>query len=161
MFKRFIIDCDGVLTDGKMYWTADGSKTFKVFGSYDHDGLKLLRPHIDIQFITADRLGFDIVQSRVVDHMKFPLYYVTEKDRMQWVLNAGPAEETIFMGDGPYDAPILKAVGLGITPKQAWDSALDAADIITEREGGSGAVAEACLKILKLMGKNIWPLDLA
>jgi 3-deoxy-D-manno-octulosonate 8-phosphate phosphatase KdsC-like HAD superfamily phosphatase len=41
MYKRFIMDVDGVLNDGMLYWGVDG-KPFKAFGNYDHDGLKLL-----------------------------------------------------------------------------------------------------------------------
>jgi 3-deoxy-D-manno-octulosonate 8-phosphate phosphatase (KDO 8-P phosphatase) len=149
MIKRFIIDVDGCLNDGVIYWGVDG-KPFKAFGNYDHDGLKELRKHIDIEFITADVAGWSISHSRIVDHMKFPLHLVKEADRKDWILSKG--DGTAFMGDGPHDAYIFPLVDVSIAPAQAWDSAIGAANYVTEREGGQGAVMEACVYLLDKLG---------
>ena len=151
MYKRFIMDVDGVLNDGMLYWGVDG-KPFKAFGNYDHDGLKLLRNHLDIEFVSADENGWPITYNRIVEHMKFPLTMVKEADRLDWVLGKGDAKETVFMGDGPYDAKIFPHVGLSIAPAQAWRTAIENADYVTEREGGKGAVMDACVHIMYLMG---------
>ena len=151
MYKRFIMDVDGVLNDGMLYWGVDG-KPFKAFGNYDHDGLKLLRDHLDIEFVSADENGWPITYNRITEHMKFPVTMVKEKDRLKWVLSKGDPEETIFMGDGPYDAKIFLHVGLSFAPAQAWKTAIENADVVTDREGGKGAVMEACVHIMYLMG---------
>lgn len=151
MYKRFIMDVDGVLNDGMLYWGHDG-KPFKAFGNYDHDGLKLLRKHIDIEFVSADENGWPITYNRITEHMKFPVTMVKEKDRLAWVLSKGDPQETVFMGDGPYDAKIMPYVGLSIAPRQAWRTAIAAADYVTEREGGKGAVMDACIYIMDKMG---------
>lgn len=151
MYKRFILDVDGVLNDGMLYWGPNG-KPFKAFGNYDHDGLKLLRKHIEIEFVSADENGFGITHNRIVEHMKFPLTMVKEKDRLDFVLSKGDPKETIFMGDGPYDAKIFPHVGLSIAPAQAWRTAINAATIVTRREGGKGAVMDACVYIMDRMG---------
>jgi len=151
MYKRFILDVDGVLNDGMLYWGPDG-KPFKAFGNYDHDGLKFLRDKIEIEFISADRQGWPITESRIVTHMKFPLTCVKEADRLDFVLNKGNPEETVFMGDGPYDAKIFPYVGLGIAPAQAWRTAITNADYVTPRAGGQGAVLDACVYIMDKMG---------
>ena len=151
MYKRFIMDVDGVLNDGMLYWGVDG-KPFKAFGNYDHDGLKLLRKHIAIEFVSADENGWPITYNRIVEHMKFPLTMVKEADRLDWVLSKGDPKETVFMGDGPYDAKIFPHVGLSIAPAQAWRTAIENADYVTEREGGKGAVMDACVHIMYLMG---------
>jgi 3-deoxy-D-manno-octulosonate 8-phosphate phosphatase (KDO 8-P phosphatase) len=151
MYKRFIMDVDGVLNDGMLYWGHDG-KPFKAFGNYDHDGLKLLRDHLNIEFVSADENGWPITYNRIVEHMKFPLTMVKEKDRLNWVLSKGDPKETIFMGDGPYDAKIFPHVGLSIAPAQAWRTAIANADLITRREGGKGAVMDACVYIMDKMG---------
>ncbi len=78
MYKRFIMDVDGVLNDGMLYWGIDG-KPFKAFGNYDHDGLKILRDHLTIEFVSADENGFAITHNRIVEHMKFPLTMVKER----------------------------------------------------------------------------------
>ena len=151
MYKRFIMDVDGVLNDGMLYWYADG-KPFKAFGNYDHDGLKLLRKHLEIEFVSADEVGWPITESRIIEHMKFPCTMVKEKDRLDFVLNKGNPEETIFMGDGPYDAKIFPHVGLSIAPAQAWRTAISKATYVTPREGGNGAVMDACVYIMDKMG---------
>jgi 3-deoxy-D-manno-octulosonate 8-phosphate phosphatase (KDO 8-P phosphatase) len=151
MYKRFILDVDGVLNDGMLYWGVDG-KPFKAFGNYDHDGLKLLRKHIDIEFVSADENGYGITYNRITEHMNFPLTMVKEKDRLNFVLSKGDPKETIFMGEGPYDAKINHHVGLSFAPALAWSTARVAATHVTEREGGRGAVMDACIIIMDLMG---------
>lgn len=151
MYKRFILDVDGVLNDGMLYWGVDG-KPFKAFGNYDHDGLKVLRQHLDIEFISADKQGWDIMESRIVKHMQFPLTLVREADRKAYILSRGDAHETVFMGDGPYDAQVFPHVGFSIAPAQAWRTAITAANFVTSRGGGHGAVMEACVHIMDKMG---------
>ena len=145
------MDVDGVLNDGMLYWYA-GGKPFKAFGNYDHDGLKLLRKHLEIEFVSADEIGWPITESRIIEHMKFPCTMVKEKNRLDFVLNKGNPEETIFMGDGPYDAKIFPHVGLSIAPAQAWRTAISNATYVTPREGGKGAVMDACVYIMDKMG---------
>ena len=151
MYKRFIMDVDGVLNDGMLYWGHDG-KPFKAFGNYDHDGLKLLRDHLSIEFVSADENGWPITYNRITEHMKFPVTMVKEKDRLNWVLSKGDPSETIFMGDGPYDAKIFPHVGLSIAPAQAWRTAKERASYVTERVGGEGAVMDACVYVMDKLG---------
>lgn len=62
--KHFILDVDGVLTDGGFYYSAEG-KVMKKFGPYDNDALSLLSPYLEIVFMTSDKRGFDITRSRI------------------------------------------------------------------------------------------------
>ena len=52
--KYFVLDVDGVMTDGKFYYSTEG-KILKAFGPDDHDAL-ILNKYIHIEFITSDRL---------------------------------------------------------------------------------------------------------
>ena len=54
---NFILDLDGVLTDGSFHYSIDG-KVYKTFGPDDHDALKFLGKYLNIRVITADTLGF-------------------------------------------------------------------------------------------------------
>jgi len=151
MIKTFISDVDGCLNDGRIYWGADGKKPFKAFGNYDHDGVKLLRNHVKLVFISADRHGWDILESRIVNHMKCDLFYVPEKERFEFVKNYG-FDEVAFMGDGIYDAKIIKSSKIGIAPAQARIEARLAADYVTPSNGGEGAYLDACIHIMKQTG---------
>ena len=43
--KAFVLDVDGVMTDGRFYYNIEG-KVIKIFGPDDHDALTLLKPYI-------------------------------------------------------------------------------------------------------------------
>ena len=51
--KCFILDVDGVMTNGQFFYTSEG-KMMKIFGPDDNDGLSLLKVHIEIRFISGD-----------------------------------------------------------------------------------------------------------
>lgn len=141
--KRFVLDVDGVMTTGQFIYTADG-KLGKIFGPHDADGLKLIRDRIVIEFITADKRGFEITQKRIVEDMKYPLTLVPESDRFAYVQRLG-FQETAFMGDGFYDAPVLRAAAVGICPANGRTEAREAANYVTPSRSAEGAVMDACL----------------
>ena len=70
--KIFLLDVDGVMTNGQFIYSSQGKK-FKIFGPDDHDALSLLKPFLEIRFLTGDKKGFKITQKRIVNDMKFPL----------------------------------------------------------------------------------------
>ena len=143
-----VIDVDGVLTDGTATYTADG-KASKTFGPDDHDALKLLAPHLDIRFVSADERGFVISKRRVSQDMGFPLDLVSVVDRVAWITDQFDLDDVIFMGDGIFDAAVFAAVGYSICPADGFPATRDAADFVTTCGGGRRAVAEACVHILE------------
>jgi 3-deoxy-D-manno-octulosonate 8-phosphate phosphatase KdsC-like HAD superfamily phosphatase len=147
----FISDVDGCLNDGVIYWDRDGQKPFKAFGNYDHDGVKLLREHVKIVFISADKHGWDILKSRIVDHMKCELHYVPESQRYAFVEQYG-FDNIAYMGDGIYDAKIIFNAAIGIAPAQARIEARESASHVTPSRGGEGAYLDACVHIMKKIG---------
>lgn len=151
MITHFISDVDGCLNDGVIYWDKDGQKPFKAFGNYDHDGIKFLKPHIKLIFISADNHGWDILKSRICDHMKCELYYVPEKERYKFV-EQYDFNKIVYMGDGIFDAKIIKKARLGIAPAQARIEARLAADYVTPSKGGEGAYLDAALHVMKTIG---------
>lgn len=147
--RNFILDVDGVMTTGQFLYTAQG-KLAKVFGPHDADGLKMLENRLHIQFITADKRGWDITYRRICTDMGFALTLVTESQRLDIIKQINP-EETIFMGDGYYDAPLIKQCAVGIAPANARIEAREAADFVTPSKSGEGAVMDACLYIRNLL----------
>ena len=144
--KYFILDVDGVLTDGKFIYSDKGKK-YKVFGPHDHDGLKIIKDLINIEFITADKNGYSITKRRIVNDMKFKLSLVSEKVRINYIEKKFGLKNIIYMGDGIFDAEILKKSLYGIAPKNSRLEARQSADFITESNSGEGAVLDACLKV--------------
>jgi 3-deoxy-D-manno-octulosonate 8-phosphate phosphatase (KDO 8-P phosphatase) len=144
----FILDVDGVLTNGQFFYTAEG-KAMKVFGADDNDGLSLLKNYIEVRFVTGDKKGFPISKKRIVDDMGFQLEIVSTIRRIDWIAERYPLESVIYMGDGIFDHYVMSKVGYSVAPANSDRAAKAHASFVTERSGGDRAVAEACLHIME------------
>lgn len=146
MIKQVVTDVDGVLTDGCFYYTEEG-KVMKKFGPHDGDGVKMIRAlGIEVYAISADHRGFPITKRRL-DDMKVDIQLVSEADRFSHIQERFGFEETIFIGDGVHDAPVLKKVKYGFAPADATKEALNSA-INLKTTGGRGVLLEVA-KILE------------
>ena len=145
--KVFILDVDGVLTTGQFLYSKNG-KELKVFGADDNDGLSLLKPFLEIVFVSADERGFEISKKRVEDDMGYPLHLVGTKSRASWIKENYNEKEVIYMGDGIFDHYVMRKVLYAISTGNGDINSRKAANYITERNGGERAVAEACLHLL-------------
>ncbi len=154
--KILVLDVDGVLTDGSIYYSETG-KVLKRFGPDDHDAIRLLTDHLPVHVISGDKRGFPITRRRVQEDMGLPLDLVSTLHRVDWIAGRWPLDSVIYMGDGIFDAVVFGAVGYAIAPADADPIARRAAHYVTERKGGDRAVAEACLHIL---AKFFEPFDL-
>ena len=145
--KIFILDVDGVLTDGGFYYTEEG-KVMKKFSADDNDALSLLRPYMEVLFVTGDKRGFEISNKRISD-MHFSLELVSTIKRIDWIKERYNPEEVIYMGDGIFDHYVMREVGYAISTGDADLHAQKYAKYVTKRYGGHRAVAEACLHIME------------
>lgn len=148
-----ILDVDGVLTDGKIYYGQNG-KMFKVFGADDNEALAHLNKFMDIHVVTADFRGFPITAKRVADDMNLKLDLVSAAERPDWVEKKYSSKRSVYMGDGLHDWKVFRKVDYGIAPANAHDQTLQNADFVTLRRGAEGAVAEACDHILRSFFPN-------
>jgi len=148
MKKVVISDVDGVLNTGQFLYNESG-KCFKVFGPHDADGVKLLKEAgWTVRFISADKRGFEITKKRI-DDMNCELTLVSEKERLDWIESRYPIKDIVYVGDGYYDAQILRKAGCGISPKNARIEARTAANYVTDSKSGEGAFLDAAIIILK------------
>lgn len=153
--KLLLLDCDGVLTDGRITLLPDGDEQ-KSFHTRDGHGLVLLH-----------RAGFEsgIISgrtSRAVERRALDLgiKYVRQgtfdkmRDFAEVLAEAGVAEsETAFVGDDVTDIPLMRRVGLAVAVADAGDETRAAAHYVTKLPGGFGAVREVCELILKAHGR--------
>lgn len=149
--KIAIFDVDGVLTDGKIYFSNQGEE-YKAFHSQDGLGLKmLLRAGIEVAIITARQSN--LVQKRMdelgVRHVfqgqeNKLIAYQALKEKLQL-----DDEQVAFTGDDLNDIAPIKRAGLGIAVANASTLVHDHADWSTSRVGGAGAVREVCEFILR------------
>ena len=145
--KNFILDVDGVFTDGKIYFSEKG-KIFKVFGPDDHDALNLIKNEVQITVLTADQSGFGITQRRIEGEMGLDLHLIGAKERAEWVANRFDPITCVYMGDGIFDPLVFRIVRYSIAPKNASRKTQHEASFVTKSKGSEGAVAEASLHLL-------------
>jgi 3-deoxy-D-manno-octulosonate 8-phosphate phosphatase (KDO 8-P phosphatase) len=144
----FILDLDGVLSDGKFYYS-DKGKILKAFSVDDHDALNYLSKFIKIQVITADAKGIKISKRRIKNDMGLSLDLVPAQNRAEWLASRFDLTKAIYMGDGIFDFLVFKEVMYSISPNNALSNTRKNADFVTKSNGGDRAVAEACIKILE------------
>ncbi|RAP33182.1 phosphatase [Candidatus Marinamargulisbacteria bacterium SCGC AAA071-K20] len=145
--KAFVLDVDGVLTDGKFYYTQEG-KVMKIFGADDNDALKLLDPFIEVQFVSGDKRGFPISKKRVED-MGYPISLVSTTQRIDWIKERWAPKDVIYMGDGIFDHYVFSEIAYSISPNNADPYTQAQANYVTQRKGSERAVAEAALHVLE------------
>lgn len=149
----FIMDLDGVLTDGCFLYDANG-KAYKTFGPDDADALKLIKDKVELVFVSADHRGFPISTKRIND-MGYELTNVKSSERLDWIKSRWDLKDVIYMGDSFVDIPIFQNVGVAIVPKDGFWFAKKFAHYETKHEGGKRAVADAVFWI----AKNILKID--
>ena len=143
-----LLDVDGVMTTGQFFYSEEG-KIMKIFGPDDNDGLSLLKPFIEIRFVTGDRKGFPITKKRIADDMKYPLDLVSTIKRIEWIKERWDPQKVIYVGDGIFDHYVFAGVGYSIATQNAHELAKQNADYVTSCSGADRAVAEACLHIME------------
>jgi 3-deoxy-D-manno-octulosonate 8-phosphate phosphatase (KDO 8-P phosphatase) len=148
--RALVLDVDGVLTDGGMYYGAAGQE-LKRFDVKDGMGLHLLqKAGIAVAFITAEEN--DIVRQRA-KKLKVADVQTGVEDKLRafdaFLASRGlPPAEAAYMGDDLNDLPPLGRAGLALAPADAVAAVRKAAHWVVPRPGGHGAVREVCDAIL-------------
>ncbi len=153
--KLLALDVDGILTDGKLYFSGAGD-AMKAFTTQDGLGIKLLqRAGIEVAIITGRRSS--IVEKRAAELGITQLFQGDDEKivclkRLASQLNLEP-NQLAFMGDDLPDLPPIIYSGLGATVPNAVPIVQHYADWQSSRPGGSGAVRLLCELILAAQGK--------
>lgn len=149
--KLLILDVDGVLTDGRLYYGPDG-EVMKVFDVRDGYGLKqwhdsggrsaiISGRYSKIVATRAAELGITYVYQGRDDKAAAFRELLTEAD--------ASADECCFVGDDSLDVPVMQEVRLAVAIADAHDDARRAAHRVTGRGGGRGAVREVTDLLIK------------
>ena len=152
--KLLILDVDGVLTDGKLFFD-DNGKEYKSFHARDGHGIKLLQQTGVEVAVISGRKSLSVasrMKSLGINHV----YQGHEDKRAAFaevLQNVGvTAEQTAHVGDDLLDLPIMTRVGLAIAVQDANFAVKAHADWCTQTCGGQGAVREVCDFIMQAQG---------
>lgn len=154
--RLLVLDVDGVLTDGRLYFDQAGNE-LKAFYTRDGLGIKAVQKFgILVAIITGRRSA--IVAHRAeelaIEHV---FQGVTDKlDVFNRLLERTGFDESqaCVAGDDWNDVPVLERAGLSVTVPEADDLVRSRVHWVTERPGGQGAVREICDLLLRAQGKD-------
>jgi 3-deoxy-D-manno-octulosonate 8-phosphate phosphatase (KDO 8-P phosphatase) len=149
--ELLILDVDGVLTDGRLYFGAKG-EALKVFHVRDGHGIKLLMASgVNIAAFSGRRSAATAARLRelgvptVVQGCSDKLAAL---DKLTQRLKIDPLNCACIVDDTP-DLALMSAVGFAAAVADAHPIVLSAAHWVAHTPGGQGAVRELCDAILR------------
>lgn len=153
--RLMIFDVDGVMTDGRLFYGAQG-ELIKQFHSFDGLGIRMLQESgIIVAFMTgrnsaqvalrAADLGVNEVLQGVRDKAA-ALALLAQKHQLE-------PGDIGFMGDDLIDLPAMQLVGLAVSVPSAPAYVAQAAHWVSTQQAGHGAVREVCDVILAAQGR--------
>ncbi len=152
--KALVLDIDGVLTDGRMGYSAGDE--VKFFNAHDGHGIKMLM-----------RAGFKVgalsgrqaeANRKRADELGFDFLYENQKNKKEGFAvllkeNSLKAEECLYVGDDVVDLPVLRQAGIAVIVADAPEYMDEYVDFRTKAKGGYGAVREICEWLLRECGE--------
>ena len=149
MIRLIISDCDGVLTDGKLYYGAEG-EVLKVFKVKDGTAIKaLMAEGIKFGIVTgrgsaalerrAEELGLDFCQMNINDKAQ-----AVAALRDQYGV---AVHETLFVGDDTNDCVVRSECGHLYAVNDAAEALLNICDVQLKTDGGAGVFKEVLARI--------------
>jgi 3-deoxy-D-manno-octulosonate 8-phosphate phosphatase (KDO 8-P phosphatase) len=153
--KMVILDCDGVLTDGRIIMLPDGDET-KAFDVKDGHAIVMgQRAGLRMAIISGRKSS--VVRARAKELGVAQLYEMAwvKKEPYERILAEEELtdEEVCYVGDDVVDIPLMRRAGLGVAVADAVEEVKQTSDMVTTRRGGRGAVREVIEFILKAQDK--------
>ena len=147
-----MLDCDGVLTDGRLYFSASGEE-LKVFDVQDGQGIVAWIKAGNVVGIISGRsssivdrraaeLGIQIVRQGVTNKL--------ETAKQIWQETGMDPSVTAYVGDDVPDIELMQSCEMGIAVSNAVAEVRQVADYVTQKRGGRGAVRE----VIEMLSKR-------
>jgi len=141
--KLLVLDVDGVLTDGGMYFTENGDQ-IKKFNTKDGLGImRLQQKNVQVAFLSS---GFthSMVQKRA-EMLGVSLCYVGQDKKIDVLSNwctelSIDLNQVAYLGDDVNDLDCIRKVGFSASPVNAVNAVKTEVDIILSHKGGDGCV---------------------
>ncbi|MGE5648377.1 MAG: KdsC family phosphatase [Acidobacteriota bacterium] len=156
--KLLLMDVDGVLTDGKLYNVPDpAGRMVETKGFDTQDGIAL-------QWLSWKGIETGVISGRVSPATEercrqchFTYIYQGHIEKipiLEEILKKSgfTRDQVAYIGDDLTDVVIMRRVALGIAPANSRPEVKRSAHLVTEAEGGRGAVREVCELLLKAQG---------
>lgn len=148
-------DVDGVLTDGKLYFTSQGDE-MKAFSSLDGHGLKMLqRAGVEVVIISGRQSRALELRAQNLEISELHMGVADKRGLMAQLLARRGLDFTRagYMGDDVMDLPVLRACGFSATVADGHAEVISRVDYVAQKVGGGGAAREVCDLILHARGQ--------
>lgn len=151
LIELLVLDVDGVLTDGRLYFGARG-EALKVFDVRDGHGIKLaMASGVQVAVVSGRRSAAVVARMRELGVRRVVQGCGDKVDALRGLcadLDVAPLACACLVDDTP-DLPLMSAVGLAAAVADAHPLVLSAAHWIAKAPGGRGAVREFCDALLR------------
>ncbi len=151
LVKLLILDVDGVLTDGRLFFD-DHGREYKSFHARDGHGIKLLRQTgVEVAVISGRKSNSVAIRMENLGIKHVYQGHENKRAAFAEILEKTGfgAEHTAYVGDDLLDLPIMTRAGFSVAVSDANFAVKQYADWCTEKEGGLGAVREVCDLIMQ------------
>ncbi|MBO4475936.1 MAG: HAD hydrolase family protein [Bacteroidales bacterium] len=161
--KAFLLDVDGVMTDGSII-VDPNAEPLRVFNEKDGHGLRMaaLQGYV-LGVITGSNT--EAVRKRLVAYgIPYDNVCLKVRNKLRSIREfceryGLQPEEVLYMGDDIPDVAALSFAGIGVAPADACQEARDAADIVAPVPGGRGFVRWVLELVMKEQGKWVFDVD--
>jgi 3-deoxy-D-manno-octulosonate 8-phosphate phosphatase (KDO 8-P phosphatase) len=153
--KLLLMDCDGVLTDGRI-WLFESGEELKGFHTRDGLGIDLWHRAGFKSGIISGRRSSTVERRARELRMSFICQGCGDKRQAygETLAEAGlSSEEVAYLGDDLNDIALMTRSGLGVAVADAVSEARERAHYVTQAAGGQGAIREVVELILKAQGR--------
>ncbi len=156
----FIFDVDGVLTDGKILMTDDGS-FLRAVDTKDGYAMKcaLLQGYrIAIISGGTNEAVRDRFKALGIEDIYLGAHHKMDSFKDYVAKHQLDLEEILYVGDDVPDLPVMEKVGVGCCPLDAVADVTSRADYVSHKKGGEGCAREIIEQVMRVQGK--WRLDI-
>lgn len=150
--QLLLTDCDGVLTDAGVYYSAQGEE-LKRFSMRDGMGVERLRKlaGVEVGIVTGENSQ---PVARRAEKLQIAELHLGIKDKVRTLLDCSgrkgiPLSDIAFIGDDVNDLDVLQLVGLSACPADGMQEVKSVVDYTCQLPGGHGAFREFAELIIK------------
>ena len=155
--RLVVLDVDGVLTDGGLYYGPEG-EAYQRFNAYDGYGIRcLLDAGIEVAILSGRRSAAVTQRAQALGIKRVVQGAGDKAAAFREIVKHFKLElnEVAFVGDDVFDLPVMRLAGWSAAPLTARAEVRAAADYVAGAAGGHGAVREVAEEILRARGA--WP----